>query len=390
MRKHYNRPLGFNACGVAFLVLTLASLTRIQAVGSNFQLLSDPEKKWIADEVSCTAFGDFSKLPVPDPAHAGVCTVRQAGSPAAVYDLGCGEDGFVGYFAPSNWTIEKENGDRGVDVTGAPNAESIFKDDSSRIEFVAEQQVIRLSIVLPTAGYVTFDWGSVGGSISEPGTVKAFVNNEPASSLGNTFYSPALEAGDVLALVLSKGAAIQRFRFLSNAKQVVVREWVVETETGAYPLIQYTTIKRASLTDVIFPGQQTLSVQTSAPLEKSITPQRLGFPTIDLDGDLETSEDQLSVGQMQCQFELNCEDKLWRDGDDLYLYRKWTVVDPCSNSYSQSTQVIKLYYVPESGDENYTPNASEEPEGYDRAAPMGMPSVDVPTWYARPVPPHLG
>jgi hypothetical protein len=276
-----------------------------------------------------------------------------------VIDFGCGYTGFAGYFDPSNWTACLTNtGDGGVDVTGAPNSVLVEGAGNSPLS-LNPRYVTRFKIVIPTEGYVSFDWSSFGGSSFNIDAFYLTINNWCIQLSNDTIQSGSyttglLHPGDVLSFEqASDGNAdvvntlISNFHFHTLAWKVINRKWTAIDEWGNKAVkTQVITLTRAQLSQVVFPpshdGIEAPMLACGAAANLSVT----GVPFIDEDGNLGTTDDQYAVDNGDCFFNLTHEDQVIPtcEGSELIL-RKWTVLDNCSSQIAEHTQLIKLFDV---------------------------------------------
>ena len=183
-----------------------------------------------------------------------------------VIDFGCGYTGFAGYFAPSNWqTCLTNTGDGGVDVSGAPNSVLVEGANSSPISNTSSY-VTRFKIVIPTEGYVSFDWSSFGGSSFSNEGFYLTINNWCILLSGDTTQSGSyttglLHPGDVLSFEQSSNGSanansttISSFHFSTLAWKVIQRKWSATDEWGNTAIkTQVITLNRTQLSQVFFP-----------------------------------------------------------------------------------------------------------------------------------------
>ncbi len=268
------------------------------------------------------------------------------------FNLGCAVSGFKEYFAPSRWAAVKIKGDGGVDVTGAPN--SILVEGANRASVIATPgSAASYRIAIPAEGFVSFDWGYIGGSNLLDQQFWIDVNGRRAESMaeGHTagnFFSGLLFPGDVLAFnILSgtKGFEIQlsNFEYLSNAISVIERRWEVATESGQKGFFtQWVSIKKPDLTQVLFPGNYDGAEYPVIKGGASASPEWTGYPVIDEDGSTATTHDQYPLQDDGCAFGLKWEDEALFDNGACIIFRRWTVSDLCGGNVESHTQVIKV------------------------------------------------
>ncbi|MCB9267690.1 MAG: hypothetical protein H6558_21915 [Lewinellaceae bacterium] len=268
------------------------------------------------------------------------------------FKLGCAVSGFTEYFAPSRWAAAKIIGDGGVDVTGAPN--SILVEGANRASVIATPgSAASYRIAIPADGYISFDWVYIGGSNFLNQKFWIEVNGEHIESMapGHTsgsFFSSLLHPGDELSFNIDsdgKGFSIQLsgFEFLSNAIGVIERHWQAHSENGARSsFTQLISIKKPDFNQVIFPGNCDGIINPRVESGASAEPQWTGFPVIDEDGSLATTDDQYPLSDDGCSFSVKWEDEALYDNGECIIFRHWTVSDYCGGNVQTQTQVIKV------------------------------------------------
>lgn len=276
-----------------------------------------------------------------------------------VLDFGCGYTGFAGYFAPSNWEVCLiNNGDGGVDVSGAPNSVLVEGASNSPLSY-NPRYTTKYKIVVPTEGFVSFDWSSFGGSNFDLDAFYLTINNwcvqlSNDTVQGGSYTTGLLHPGDVLSFEqTSDGNAdavhtlLSNFHFHTLAWKVINRKWTAVDEHGNTAVkTQVITLNRAQLSQVVFPpnrdGIQAPMLACGAMADLAVT----GQPLVDEDGDLATTSDRFPVENGDCFFSLAHEDQVVPtcEGSGLVL-RKWTVFDDCSGQFLEHTQLIKLFDV---------------------------------------------
>lgn len=275
-----------------------------------------------------------------------------------VLDFGCGYDGFAGYFDPSNWTAcLTNNGDGGVDVTGAPNSVLVEGANSSPISNTSSY-VTRFKIVIPTEGYVSFDWSSFGGSTFSTEGIYLTINNwcillSNDTTQAGTYTTGLLHPGDVLSFEqTSNGSAnanstiISNFHFSTLAWKVIQRKWTATDEWGnTATQVQTITLKRTQLSQIHFPpNRDGIEAPMLACGANASDPSVTGSPFVDEDGNLATTADQYAVDNGDCFFNLTHTDQVVPTcGGSVLILRKWTVIDDCTSQSVEHTQLIKLF-----------------------------------------------
>jgi hypothetical protein len=276
-------------------------------------------------------------------------------------DFGCGYTGFAGYFDPANWEVclpTNTNGDGGVDVTGAPN--SILVEGASHSPLSTNPRyVTRFKIVIPTEGYVSFDWSSFGGSSFNSDAFYLTINNwcvqlTTETTQNGTYTTGLLQPGDVLSFEQTSdgnsnhiNTLVSNFHFSTLAWKVIKRKWTATDQSGntSY-LTQTVTIKRASLSNVVFPPNRDGIAAPMLPCGAMADLAQTGVPFIDEDGNLATTTDQYGIGNGDCTFNITHEDQLIPtcEGSGLTL-RKWFIIDDCTGNLLEHTQLIKSFDV---------------------------------------------
>ncbi len=253
--------------------------------------------------------------------------------------LGCQAEGLTNYFALDRWSTAKIKGDGGVDVTGAPNSMLVEGANiaQSKVPTTGTQ---RFQIAIPAEGFISFDWRNIGGS-----NLFGIQVNEATiewTEQNTNFFSMPLEAGDLLNLYIPIGQDLDHyvanFQFMTNAMGVLVREWTaIDVEGSQDHFTQLVSLDKTSLAQVFFPS----STHTTQKAAKA-TPNLTGFPVIDLDGNLSTTNDQYLLEEKDDVFDLSWSDELIQNKDGFFLQRTWVVEDWCSGSNLQKTQIIRL------------------------------------------------
>ena len=277
----------------------------------------------------------------------------------SVIDFGCGYTGFSGYFDPGNWQIcLPSTGDGGVDVTGAPGQVSVEGADSYP-QASSPPQVTRFKIEIPTEGFVSFDWNSIGGPNFDNEGFYLTINNwcvqlTNDSVQGGSYTTGLLQPGDILSFeqksdgdAASVNTTVSNFHFHTAAWKVIHRIWTATDEFGnTRQETQVITLNRATLSQVHFPpdrdGISAPMLDCGGAADLGIT----GLPFIDEDGDLGTTDDQFDLQTGDCMLSYLFEDQVIMtcEGSELII-REWTVVDDCTSQILEHTQLIKLFDV---------------------------------------------
>ena len=310
------------------------------------------------DHVTLNCTEDTSVPAVGEPTVYDNCsnavTVAHADS---LISFGCGYTGFAGYFDPSNWDVCLiNNGDGGVDVTGAPDNILVEGASNSPLS-TSPKYITKYKIAIPTEGYVSFDWSSFGGSSFDPQGFYLTINNwciqlTTDSVQSGSYTTGLLYPGDILSFEqVSDGDAdaihtlISNFQFHTLAWKVIHRTWSATDEYGNTRLFtQVVTQERAALSQVQFPPDRDGVAAPMLPCGAMADLSQTGQPFIDEDGNLNTTNDQYALDNGECAFNVTFTDQdiTTCEGSEMVL-RKWTIVDDCSSQILEHTQIIQLF-----------------------------------------------
>ena len=292
-------------------------------------------------------------------------------------NLNCSSSGFEGYFQPNNWTISKIYGDGGVDVTGAPNVTLVEGANTALIEVVSGSTTT-LKIIVPANGIATFDWTNFGGSkffysLLINGKAYPFAKGDKQKGF---FRSPVLSIGNVLefqlkATEINSRLEISNFSFYSNATGLVKRHWSAKDENGnLLETTQLISINKANITDVIFPANRDNIEAPALESTTDYTPYNTGYPFIDRDSDLSTTDDQYLLEEGDCTFNIEWKDQWNVDEQTFTIERRWLITDWCTNSILEGTQIIKLNNLPAMNaiPESLRENAKASDQDYEQTA----------------------
>lgn len=340
-----NRPLHTYAI-MLIMVFSIANTTFAQGKSETYSLTNSILQETICQpqiagqhlHVFYRELGQLKSSGLPKVTHACGSAVELT-SEEQYHMLGCQAEGLTNYFALDRWSKAKIKGDGGVDVTGAPN--SILVEGANIAQSkVPTTGLQRFQIAIPAEGFISFDWRNIGGS----NLFGMQVNEADVewTTQNTNFFSNPLAAGDLLALYIPEGQEldhyISNFQFLTNAMGVLVRDWTATDEQGAQDhFTQLVSLDKTSLAQVFFPS----STHTTQKAAKA-TPQLTGFPVIDLDGNLGTTNDQYLLEEKDDVFDLSWSDELIQNKDGFFLQRTWVVEDWCSGSNLRKTQIIRL------------------------------------------------
>ena len=240
------------------------------------------------------------------------------------------------YFNWNHWNIVKTKGDGGVDVTGAPN-NILVEGANSTLFNVTPGSLLRLSIAIPAEGFVTFDWGNIGGSNILP---QVHHNQRKLVSRNNSITSSLLLPGDTLTISLhapsnDSGSAIRitNFEFFTNATHIISRHWVAMNEDGpASKNPMLIPLYQPSISDLVLPKNTAALVPH---------PSATGYPVFDFDKDLSTLSDQFSLEKIP-GYELIWNDEVIVSTNSTKIIRNWLIKDLQSGNNMEYSQTIKI------------------------------------------------
>ncbi|MBX2874673.1 MAG: hypothetical protein KTR30_21300 [Saprospiraceae bacterium] len=340
-----NRPLHTYAI-IFIMVFSIANTTFAQGKSNTYSTTNSILKETACQpqiagqhlQVFYRELDQLKRTGQPTVAHACGYAVELT-SEDQYHMLGCQAEGLTNYFALDRWSKAKIKGDGGVDVTGAPNSMLVEGANIAQSK-VPTASVQRFQIAIPAEGFISFDWRNIVGS-----NLFGIQVNEAAvqwTEQNTNFFSNPLVAGDLLTVYIPSGQNlnhyVSNFQFLTNAMGVLVRDWTATDEQGFQDhFTQLLSLDKTSLAQVFFPS----STRTTQKAAKA-TPKLTGFPVIDLDGNLGTTNDQYLLEEKDDVFDLSWTDELIQNKEGFFLQRTWVVEDWCSGSNLQKTQIIRL------------------------------------------------
>ncbi len=307
--------------------------------------------------VNCLETNALSALPQPQVKDISG-EITGLSSEDQYFSLASASKEWTAYFSISRWETIKVKGDGGVDVTGAPNAILVEGANSAQVR-VEAQSVVQFQIVIPADGFIAFDYENFGGSnlLNQLFTVRAGASVKVQKAPKAKFFSTSLHRGDVLTLSFDNATdmvmnlQINNLRFFTNAAGVWERRWTATNAKGesiAFP--QYVTISKASIADVLFPGDVYFDENGLAETPICTDPVCTGYPFIDQDGNLATTFDRVVIDRSNCDFLVSWSDDLVQLSDKCVLERHWTISDRVSDNVFTALQSIALPRCPETGD----------------------------------------
>jgi len=290
------------------------------------------------------------------------------------FSLASASAAWINYFNVSRWETIKIKGDGGVDVTGAPNAILVEGANSALVNIAAES-VMQFQIAIPADGYIAFDYENFGGS-NLLNTVFSVQVNDLANvqkTAKGKFFSSLLHRGDVLTLQVESAVApaqlqIANLRFFTNAAGVWERHWTATNTDGqSIDFLQFITIEKASIADILFPDDVFYTQTEAYEIPSCTDPVCTGFPFVDKDGNISTSNDRMMIDHSACDFAVSWSDDLLQEAGQCVIKRHWTIRDQASGNTSTAVQYIHLWRCPdlEMSPEQAIPVQTILPKGYD-------------------------
>lgn len=286
---------------------------------------------------------DAGQAEVPNPVASSSCgEMTSMQYEESFIDLGCGQEGFTGYFEPSNWTVSTIYGDGGVDVTGAPNS-LLVEGANKALVGIQSGAATRMQIPVPADGMIAFNWSNIGGSNLLTSDFHFTINGRPVDQTGESGRCrQPVRQGDQFVLTFSTATPvtleIEGFRLLSPIESVLVRDWTATDDQGhSAQFRQFISIEQPNITDITFPAMQ--SADATAP---AISPEQTGYPYIDRDGDPETTADRYFIRRSTCSLRVEYSDEIQQAEGFCILYRHWLITDACGKNTMKETQIIKL------------------------------------------------
>lgn len=248
------------------------------------------------------------------------------------YDLSCNAIGFVGYFDPSRWVDSNIQSAGGVDVTGAPG-QLLVEGTNNYPVVVADRRAPHFNFKVPSSGYVTFNWNDIGGSLSNPTALAVSVNARqiPAE---NGKVSVFMRAGDELNLQINSEAGsqilIHDFSFLSDLAYLITREWV--NDQHEVVASQYIAVQKPNMGDIRFPHNTIV--------DKNVQPEYTGYPILDVDGNDNTTDDQIVLEGIFNGISVSYKDQI--DAAHHRILRIWTINDTCGENVLNHVQELSI------------------------------------------------
>ena len=271
--------------------------------------------------------------------------------------LPCGQTGFQAGNATTAWSVMQKNNSNGtVNTQGAPNSVTIV--GAKALTFSTMPRYVTAYVATSlTFGTVCFDWMVTGGSPAID--VLYFSINDSCVQLSKTglmsgkYTSLNIKPGDMIKFeVTSDGdynfptAKISNFVFNSTMTGYYTRVW---TATDAYGnsanCTQKIYVKKPTFKNVFFPKNYNDVDKPVLACGASTDPKDTGWPLIDDDGNLNTTNDQhVITGSIQgCIKATYVDQVLPTCPGGKTIIRTWTAVEVCGSGVATGTQIIKVY-----------------------------------------------
>jgi hypothetical protein len=279
----------------------LVSLRNALANAEYFSVISTGELNW-------------DNLPQPQVAldHATLLEAR--------FNMDCNAGtAFSAYFAPERWA-----------QTSKPSTESkielLLETENNQFVAVETAGKSSISFVAPALGNISFE-------VSQPEALQVFQGNRKVHMLNNQ-VSTFLQAGQELRIELSADAKssvkIGKFQYLSELSGIITREWRDAQNQVVFQ--QVIGLERPSLNDIRFPKMVKIGRDKS--------PETTGFPIIDADGDLQSTNDQLILFGSFNNVNVSYQDRI--SEDKTRILRTWTLRDDCADNTMSEVQELIL------------------------------------------------
>jgi hypothetical protein len=317
----------FCLIGLQATAQSLASLNSLQPQSLSQRGSAKPQQLLSAEysvadatylSVICTGELNWENLPQPQLEKTTGLNLLESH-----FDLGCnGQQGFQGYFEPGRWS-----------KTSLPQAnalELLLETEAGQFLSVNSKGKADITFIAPSSGVAMFQ-------VSEAAQTQVFQNGRSLElGLGSTrvFLNP----GDQLRLSLgeqaTKSIRISDFQFLSDLSSLILREWRNAEQQVGYR--QYIGIERPNLGNVRFPK--------NISAVGSVNPEYTGYPVLDADGDLLSTQDQIHLMGTFNHVSVSYEDQI--DAVQGRVLRTWTIRDACADNILSETQELTLEKTP--------------------------------------------
>lgn len=261
------------------------------------------------------------------------------------YSLGCGNEGFNGWFKANRWAYTKIQGDGGVDVTGAPSVLLVEGANKALVEVVPGGS-FSLEILIPADGFITFDWSMIGGSNL---TFTVQYGDQVDNNPDHYFSSTRLKAGDSFTFRFKNPGEMagkinfSHFQFFTDVTTILERTWHAVDQYGNQgSAVQFIGIKGINHNQIIMPADY--EELPSSSRKEIPAPGISGYPVFDLDHDPDTKHDQVPLHQNDCSLDISWKDDVEEIENGLLINREWILKEGCDKTTIIHNQKIKLFF----------------------------------------------
>ncbi len=266
--------------------------------------------------------------------------------------------GFNGPYEMWKWTKTQKYGSNGeVWTMNMPN-EVTIKGATGLPIMTNPRYVTSYSAMVTAPGYVKFDWQATGTGMLNVDAFY-FTVNDTCVQLTQTMISSGsftswyVKPGDMIRFEQASDGnsanictRIFNFQFVANIQNIIKRTWTASDANGmTSTCVQHINVRKLTGGTVIFPPSYNDIDRPSLECGANTEPTTTGYPIWDLDGNLNTTNDQIILKQAVA----NCLKMGYTDqvltscpGGKTIL-REWTIVENCSSQIFKKTQIIKAY-----------------------------------------------
>jgi hypothetical protein len=266
--------------------------------------------------------------------------------------------GFNGPYEMWKWTKTQKYGSNGeVWTMNMPNEVTIVGATNLPLQ-TNPRYFTTYSAMVTAPGYVKFDWQSFGsGSLNVDAFY--FTVNDTCVQLTATgiasgsFTSWLVKPGDFIRFeqasdgnAMNISTRIFNFQFVADIQNIIKRTWTASDANGNTSVCTSNiNVRKLTGGTVIFPPNYDDIQRPSFECGASTEPTTTGYPIWDLDGNLNTTNDQIILKQAVANcLKMGYTDQILTScpGGKTVL-REWTIVENCSSQIFKKTQIIKVY-----------------------------------------------
>lgn len=266
--------------------------------------------------------------------------------------------GFNGPYEMWKWIKTQKHGSNGEVWTMNMPAEVTLVGATNLPIQTNPRYITSYSAMVTSPGYVKFDWQATGtGSLNVDAFY--FTVNDTCVQLTMTgvssgsFISWLVKPGDFIRFEqASNGDAhnistrIFNFQFVADIQNIIKRTWTASDANGNTSVCtQNINVRKLTGGNVLFPPSYNDIERPSLECGANTDPSVTGYPIWDLDGNFNTTNDQIVLTQAvpNC-LKMGYDDQVLTScpGGKTVL-RSWTIVENCSSQIYKKTQIIKVY-----------------------------------------------